>query len=99
MECCRDVILIARVGHVKIVGIGGELCSQSIDLLDAWQDAQGLSEGSDLIGAVLEWSEVGVSRNLFGEEQKEDNFSTRTIKDISYIISQYERANNFPSLT
>ena len=43
-----DVVSSGVVGGVEVVGVGGELGSESVDSLDEGSNAEGLSERSDL---------------------------------------------------
>mmetsp|Transcript_4619 Transcript_4619/g.11633 ORF Transcript_4619/g.11633 Transcript_4619/m.11633 type:complete len:258 (+) Transcript_4619:1841-2614(+) len=64
MHALRNVVLIARVGHVEVVGVGRKLCCQCVDLLHTRCDAEGLAQCADLSGTSLDWRDVGVSCNL-----------------------------------
>lgn len=56
-----DVIGTIVVGHVKIVGLGGELGGQGIDLLDNREDTKLLTVGTDLeLLAIDQIADVGI---------------------------------------
>mmetsp|Transcript_59704 Transcript_59704/g.176908 ORF Transcript_59704/g.176908 Transcript_59704/m.176908 type:complete len:576 (+) Transcript_59704:1946-3673(+) len=64
------IVGIARVGHVQVIGLGGEFGGEGIDLLDYGQDAVVLSHLADLRGSLVRVGEIEIPSDLLVAESR-----------------------------
>jgi len=61
--------MIARIGHVEIIGVCRELSCKCINLFDTWYNPEGLSESPHLSLSLLKWKKVRVLGNLLTKDK------------------------------